>query len=403
MTNGEPISPFGELQDEFNRELERILGETRQRFQDIPVGERGRTPATSLQMMELRARQELTGRYKRLSGATEFERMLETGEIPRTTQAMDYLQWKQRESDLIREEMQLERAIRNREQFMQSIGAPTILTKAAEFFYNKLGRPSTPTAAGMTLDYRASGLYEKALEQYNSYMERLREIVKEKSTAITYQSMYEGLAQYIQQGKVTSYEDLFTLTNDEGEPITRFNEIGKDDPNLRQVYDDISSALLGLPPDMDAEGKNYEEIIAELARKPRPPEPISIQRITVESILAALTAGEPPPTFPSGIATIEEALAIYQEAGIPDKLAKELEDIEAYTKELEGYWEAISANQSAVLQGLEEAKMPEMGAGALLLQTVAQPALTALDVFGQLYHQWIAPWGGFLFRLRVHD
>jgi len=394
------VSPTQELQDEFNRQLEAANKRIEQQYQAIPLGEKEKTPATSLNLMKLRAKQELVGKFQRLASTEELRQSIEAGEIPEAQlgQARDYLSWKEQESVLIREEMQLEAAIRARQEFMHSIGAPTILTKAAEFFYKKAGRPDIP---GFGQDYRASGLYEKALEQYNSYVERLQEITKEKARVLTYQSLYEGLASYIRSGKVTSYEDLFTLTNDEGEPITRFQEIGKDDPDLQQVFNDVSSAVLGLPPDTDIKGKDYAGIIAELARQPEPLPPAGLSRLTVEGILKDLTAIAPPPQLPSGVSTAEEALNILQEAGVPEEMAAELEDVEAYTKELEDYWEAISANQTAVVQGLEEAKLPEMGIGAILLQTMAQPALTALDVFGQLYHQWIAPWGGFLYRLRA--
>ncbi|KKN74199.1 hypothetical protein LCGC14_0392850 [marine sediment metagenome] len=395
MPNGkEFVSPTQELQDEFNAELAKANQRIEQQFLAMPATERLKT---NVDFLKLRARHDLVSRFQRIAGAEELRLSLQAGTIPEPAmaQAQDYLHWKDQEAVLIREELVLEQSIRNKDRFMTEIGAPTVLTKLAQFFYSKIGQ-----VAGVP-DYRASGLYEKALELYNADVERLREIAKEKSTVITYQSLYEGLANYMMSGKVTSYEDLFTLTNDDGEPITRFTEIGQDDPNLQQIFNEVSSAILGLPPETDIKGKNYAEIVAELAKKPRPLPPAGLSRITIEGILKDLTASAPPPQLPSGLATVEEAFAVLQEAGVPEELIAELEDVEEYTRQLEGYWEAISANQEAVIQGLEEAKLPEMGIAAILLQTISQPALTALDVFGQLYHQWIAPWGGFLFRLRA--
>jgi len=57
------VSPTQELQDEFNRQLEAANKRIEQQYQAIPLGEREKTPATSLNLMKLRAKLELVGKF----------------------------------------------------------------------------------------------------------------------------------------------------------------------------------------------------------------------------------------------------------------------------------------------------------------------------------------------------
>ncbi len=397
----EPIFSTEKLQQEFEQELEKTIQRVRQVHQAIPASERDRRPETTLSIMEQKARRSLEGRFQRLSSVEELRQTIATGttreQFPGEAQSL--LRWKEQEATLIREEMVLEGAIRGREQFMETIGAPTVLTKAAQFFYKNI------SPLRNIPDYRASGLYKKALTQYNTFVDRLDEIIVEKTRAMTYQSLYEGLAAYIVQGKVTSFDDLFTLTKDDGTPITRFQEMGEDDEELRKIFNKIVVATLSLSEEVPVEELNYDSIIAELAKKPKFPPGTGIRLIssmTTEELVKHLQRPKKAdPKLPSSVVTVDRALEVYKRAGVPDETIARLEGLEAYTKRLEDYWEAISNNQEQVKKGLKEARMPEMGVKAVLLQTISQPALTALDVFGKLYSEWIAPWGGFLYRSKA--
>jgi len=395
MPNGkEFVSPTKELQDEFERQLKAAQARAEQEYYKLPAEQRIKT---SLPLQQLRVKQSLVENFQRIAGAEELRLQLEAGEVPEefVGVAKSNLYWKQHEADLIREEIELEKAIYLRQNMMNKIGAPTVITSIAAFFYLRLGRP------GHVIDPRASLLYGKALIQSNFYVTRLQEISKEKSIAITYQTMYEALPAFIQMGKVTSYDDLFEMKTEEGESITWFSKIGKDDPDLKRIFNEVYSATLGLPEGTKAEEINYTEAIALLAKEPRYTGPITLQKATIENILKMLSATSPEPTLPTGLSTPEDAIKMYEEAGVPPEVLTELEGVEAYTRQIELLWSTLSSNQDAVQQGLEEAKLPEMGIDDILLQTVAQPALSALDLAGKMYHEWTAPWGAWLYRMRA--
>ena len=395
-----PIKPPASLpqfqpktQTEFESELEKTLQRTRSEFQQLTPSQR-LDPRFSLPMLELRARKGLEQRYQRISATEELQLSMEAGEFSGLPPAVasSYLTWRQQESELLREELFLENEIVSTQRTMQDVGAPTYLTKITQWFQAKFG-----ALTGIP-DPRASGVYEQTLALHNTYVDRMEELSTEILHTRTYQSLYEGLGALIESGKVSSYEDLFTLETEDGIPITIFDVIGKDDSTLRQVFDQVSSAVLGVPEGTSLKELDYDEMIAHIAMKPRGAAITTIQSLTVDALLMSMAI--PRPTFHPEFPTIEATLEGFQKAGVPDELVDELEDLETYVQGLEEFWLAISDNQQAVLQGLEEARMPEMGIGALILQTISQPALTALDLFGKLYSEWIAPWGGFLFHLK---
>ncbi len=382
-----------ELQGEFNLELEKSLQRVRLQRQQLTPSQR-LDPQFSLPLMELRARQGLVQRFQRISGVEELRLSIEAGEftgLPSPISA-SYLDQRQKESGLIREELFLESEVRSLQNVMEDIGAPTVFTKAAQWFYAQFG-----AIPGIS-DPRAAGVYEQTLAQYNIHIDRLEKISTEMEHTRVYQSLYEGLGAYIQSGKVSSYEDLFTLTTEDGVPITIFEDIGRGDETLRKIFEQVSSAVFGLEGESLKE-LNYDEMVAKIATKPTGLPPETISSLTVSAIVRSL-GGEPRPEFHPEFPTIEETLEGFSKAGVPDEIVEELEDLDSYTKGLEEYWQAISSNRQAVLQGLEEARMPEMGLPDFIFQTIRQPALTALDLFGKLYSEWIAPWGGFLFRLK---
>ena len=392
MPNGQEfVSPTQELQDEFNRELEALNQRIATEFESLPARER---LASSLPLQQLQAKQRLVSDYERIAGAEQLGVDIEAGAIPELAigVANDLLFWKERESELIREERQVENGAYITQKFMADVGAPSILTKTVDFFYNLVGRPRG-------FGEGVAAAYELALNQYNGYIVRLGEISTEKANVITYQTLFEALPAFIHEGKITEYADLFTLKTADGTAITRFIEIGEDDEVLRDIFNKVYESVLGLPEGIKVEEFNYEEIIAQLAKEPTVPAH-TVQEVTVDIMLRALTTTGPPLEIPAGLSS-EDILGIYQEAGIPDELVEELEGITAYTNQMEELWTTISSNQTAVLQGLEEVRMPEMGLGDYLIQTIAQPALSALDMFGNLYHEWTAPWGGWLYRQKA--
>ncbi|KKM75690.1 hypothetical protein LCGC14_1387660, partial [marine sediment metagenome] len=392
MPNGQEfVSPTQELQDEFNRELEALSTRVATEFEAMPARER---LATSLPLQQLRAKQRLVADYERIAGAERLSIDIEAGAIPEqaTGLANDLLFWKEREAELIREERAAENGAYITQKFMADIGAPSILTKAVDFLSGLFGEQRA-------LGFGVAGLYERALDQYNGYITRLGEISTEKANAITYQTLFEALPAFIHEGKITEYADLFTLKTADGTAITRFTEIGEDSEVLRDIFNKVYESVLGVPEGVRVEELNYEEIIAQLAKEPTV-SAHTVQEVTVDMMLRALTTTGPPLEIPAELSP-EDILGIYQEAGIPDELVEELEGITAYTNQMEELWSTISSNQTAVLQGLEEVRMPEMGLGDYLLQTIAQPALTALDMFGKLYHEWTAPWGGWLYRQKA--
>ena len=395
MPNGEEFkAPTPELQQEFNLELDKRLAQTEKSYWGLTPKER-LNPINNLEFLKMKTKQGLMQEFQPIASAEELRQQISAGEFKALPPALatNYSSWKQAEAKLSREQIAIEDNLQTLSKTMYDVGAPTAITKAAQFFYNKLG-----PLFGLE-DPRASGAYERALTQYTANVERLKQISVDVGNAKTYQSLYEGLAAYIQSGKVSSYEDLFTLTNDAGEPITRFKEMGQDDKTLKQIFNEVSSALLGLPKGTSVKELDYADMVAKLAQVPKGVPPTTIHTLTVDAIIRSL-GSRPLPEYPAGYPTIEDVLKGYNKAGVPKETVEELESLDAYVKGLEGYWEAISANRTAVLQGLEEAKLPEMGVGAILLQTISQPALTALDIFGKLYSEWIAPWGGFLYRLK---
>ena len=400
MPNGDEFKAVTpELQREYQTELERELARVREYFLTLPLSERtvgakGFKPKFGIKYLETQATQTVTERFQRLSSIEELRLDIESGEfvgLPPAT-AASYFVWKDTESRLIREQATVEAGIRTSQLAMEAVGKPNIFTDAVQFFYKKFG------PIPFIDDPGAAGAYEEALALYNAGIARLGEIAKETGRAKVYQSLYEALGAYIQAGRVSSYDDLFTLEDAGGTPITIFQELGRDDATLMDIFNQVSSVVLGLPRDTSMKELNYNEMIAELAKKPEGVSPTGISPLTVNAIIQSL--GTPVPEFPAGFRTIDEVLEGYSKAGVPDELVAELEGLESYVNNLEKFWQSISANQVAILNGLKEATLPEIGIGALLLQTISQPALTALDLFGKFYSEWVAPWGAMLYRFK---
>ncbi|KKK61927.1 hypothetical protein LCGC14_3009430, partial [marine sediment metagenome] len=126
MPNGQEfVSPTQELQDEFNRELEALNQRIATEFESLPARER---LASSLPLQQLQAKQRLVSDYERIAGAEQLGVDIEAGAIPELAigVANDLLFWKERESELIREERQVENGAYITQKFMADVGAPSI-------------------------------------------------------------------------------------------------------------------------------------------------------------------------------------------------------------------------------------------------------------------------------------
>ena len=341
------------------------------------------------------AKESVVAKYQNIIQIYQLETELEAGKIPEpfVNITEEFLRWSKRIAANTDEIDRIQDEISQIEYKMAEVGAPTIFTPVTTFFTNLQAMLGWREYVYYT---ETPHYYPELLGRRNELIDNLERISTDQAKAQVYASLCNILPVYIQQGKITTFEDLFSTAD-----FTKLG-INPDDPVVSRIWSEISGALLSTPEGVTSLGQekfDYDEIIALLSEAPTAT-PVGIHQLSTLEIVKAFQF-QAMPILPEGLSA-KEALEIFGKAGIPEEVAAELEDLTNLTRLNEEMWNSLIAQQEGIKAGLEEARMPEMGVKDLLWQTLVQPGLTALDTFNLLYRGWIAPWAAWNYRTWVH-
>ena len=218
-----------------------------------------------------------------------------------------------------------------------------------------------------------------------------------------YSALYEVLPVKIATGQITSFEDMMA------DPGLNYADMTAED---RAAAEDIFNKTIGAlqagvvttpyvpeegaPPTTGLPG-TYDDIIDAMRQKPTVI-PVGLDQLTHQEILRSLQYMAIPTLPPgAGLGEIEEA---FREAGIPEDLIAEAEELSRMVSEWDDYWAQVQSDQEAVKAGLVEARMPEMTIKDWLLLAVTQPGLAAMDALVGPARYWIYPWAGVTYMAR---
>lgn len=400
-------APTAEIQTAFTIDMRTALKETKVRWYSLSAEERVEQETTfsvgfgykNLELRLAEAIEGVLGKYQHISDLYSMEISLAAGEYPEPFPGYgaEYLDWLRRGVDLEEEIGRLESEIRILDRNLAKIPAPSFWSwlEEASGWFMRLVTGVTPVGEKGLL---AKQRYEEFTAARNVLIDRLEVLFVERSRAVLYADLYNGLPGDIMLGKITSFSDAVS------HPVYAALGIAEDDEVAKSIYNNINSAILSTPEgivSIGQPGTTIDDVDGIIALLSKPPEaiPVGMHQLTAEEILKSLTA-LPIPSIPG--MTGEEALNMFREAGISEEDALKVESLEAYTLERETMWDNILANQEAVKAGLEEARMPEYGFKDILWNTLTQPALSALDAFSHLYRDWIAPWAAWNYRMWGH-
>lgn len=250
-----------------------------------------------------------------------------------------------------------------------------------------------PMHAPLVLGLEMAARTKELSSQRNILIDELEALSDQQLRNLWQSSIYEGLPLKIQQGEVESFDDFLTHPAFQLPDMTPEERAGAE-ATFRSITGAFQRTEL-----VGKEDANRDEIISAMAERYRPKVPLAgVHQLSVAEIVKGFKARyelAPPPL------SLSEVNTIYREAGIPEELIKEAEDLKKMSADYDDYWAETLANQELVRAGLEEARMPEMTLKDQLLLAVQSPVLIALDTVQGFARQWWYPWAATLFRARI--
>jgi len=182
------------------------------------------------------AKESVVAKYQNIIQIYQLETELEAGKIPEpfVNITEEFLRWSKRIAANTDEIDRIQDEISQIEYKMAEVGAPTIFTPVTTFFTNLQAMLGWREYVYYT---ETPHYYPELLGRRNELIDNLERISTDQAKAQVYASLCNILPVYIQQGKITTFEDLFSTAD-----FTKLG-INPDDPVVSRIWSEISGAI----------------------------------------------------------------------------------------------------------------------------------------------------------------